>query len=66
MATCLVVTTLVTGSMAERSRLEVLIGFAILLSTVIYPMVMSWTWNLQGGWLRDMGYFDRGGSVVIF
>ena len=27
---------------------------------------MSWTWNLEGGWLRDLGFFDRGGSVLIY
>lgn len=27
---------------------------------------MSWAWNLQGGFLRNLGYFDRGGTVIIF
>jgi len=29
---------------------------------------MCWAWNLQGdgGYLRKLGYFDRGGSVIIF
>lgn len=27
---------------------------------------MTWAWNLDGGWLRSLGFFDRGGSVVIF
>lgn len=27
---------------------------------------MSWLWNLEGGWLRDLKFFDRGGSVVIY
>lgn len=27
---------------------------------------MCWAWNLDGGWLRALGFFDRGGSVVIF
>ena len=27
---------------------------------------MSWAWNLQGGFLRNLGFFDRGGSVIIF
>ena len=30
------------------------------------PVVFSWAWNLQGGFLRNLGFFDRGGSVVIF
>lgn len=27
---------------------------------------MCWVWNLQGGWLSNLNFFDRGGSVVIF
>jgi ammonia channel protein AmtB len=65
-ATCLLVAMILTGSMAERSRLEVLIGFIILLQCFVYPIAMNWTWNLQGGYLRNLGFFDRGGSVVIF
>lgn len=51
--------------MAERSRVEPLIGYIVILSMFIYPVIMSWSWNLQG-YLKDLGFFDRGGSVVIF
>ena len=27
---------------------------------------MSWAWNLQGGWLRKLGFFDRGGTIIIW
>ena len=27
---------------------------------------MSWAWSPYGGWLGNYGYFDRGGSVIIF
>lgn len=27
---------------------------------------MCWAWNLEGGWLRTLGYFDRGGSIIMF
>ena len=27
---------------------------------------MCWVWNLKGGWLSAMGFFDRGGSMVMF
>jgi Amt family ammonium transporter len=30
------------------------------------PLILSWAWNLQGGWLRVMGYYDRAGSIIIF
>jgi ammonia channel protein AmtB len=65
-ATCLIVSILVTGSMGERAKLEPIIGFIFVLQIILYPVVLSWAWNTQGGFLWDLGYFDRGGSVVIF
>lgn len=65
-ATCLIVSLIVTGSMSERAKLEPLLGFILVLQTVLYPIVLNWSWNLQGGFLRELGYFDRGGSVIIF
>jgi len=54
--------------MGERARLKPFIGFVVLLQILIYPIVMCWAWNMQGdgGYLRKLGYFDRGGSVIIF
>ena len=57
---------LVTGSMSERARLEPLLGFILILQTIVYPVQMSWAWNLQGGFLRNLGFYDRGGTVIIF
>ena len=65
-ATSLIVGMISTGSMGERARLEPLVGFMIVLQTIIDPVVLSWAWNLQGGFLRSLGYFDKGGSVIIF
>ena len=54
--------------MGERTRMKPLIWFVFLMSFLIYPVVLCWAWNMQGdgGFLRQLGYFDRGGSVVIF
>lgn len=65
-STCLVTSFLITGSMGERARLEPLLFFTILIQTLIFPIALSWAWNLEGGFLRNLGYFDRGGSVIIF
>jgi len=27
---------------------------------------MAWTWSPYGGFLNELGFYDRGGSVVIF
>lgn len=45
-ATTLIVGMIATGSLAERARLEPLVGFMIILQTIIYPVIMSWAWNL--------------------
>jgi Amt family ammonium transporter len=65
-ATCLIVGLILTGSMSERTRLEPLLFFTLVLNLIIYPPVLSWSWNLQGGFLRDLGFLDRGGCAVIF
>lgn len=52
--------------MGERSKLEPMLGFVALMQLIIFPVVLNWTWCLEGGFLHDLGYFDRGGSVVIF
>lgn len=67
-ATSLIVTILATGSMGERAKLKPLLGYIFMLQILIYPFILCWAWNLEGdgGFLRKLGYFDRGGSVVIF
>jgi ammonium transporter, Amt family len=29
-------------------------------------LVLCWAWNLEGGWLRVYGFYDRAGSIIIF
>ena len=65
-ATCLVVGLIITGSMSERTRLEPLLAFIVIVNLILYPPVLSWTWNLQGGFLSNLGFMDRGGCAVIF
>jgi Amt family ammonium transporter len=64
--TTLIMGLIVTGSMSERTRLEPLIIFAFVQNILLYPPVLAWSWNLQGGFLKDLGFLDRGGSAVIF
>jgi Amt family ammonium transporter len=67
-ATSLVVAIIATGSMAERTKLKPIIGYVFLMQLLIYPVCMSWAWNIEGdgGFLRKLGYFDRGGAVVMY
>lgn len=54
--------------MNERTRLKPLLGYVVILQVLLYPVILCWAWNINGdgGFLRKLGYFDRGGAVVIF
>ncbi len=52
--------------MSERTRLEPQLVFIVFINTILYPPVISWAWNLQGGFLKSLDFMDRGGSAVIF
>ena len=42
-------TTIVSGSLAERTQLPAYFTYSIFMTSFIYPVVVSWTWG--GGWL---------------
>jgi len=52
--------------MAERTRLEPLLVFIFFLNIILYPPVLAWAWNLEGGFLKSLDFMDRGGTVIIF
>ena len=55
--------TIVSGAMAERTKLISYIVYSIILSAVVYPFTGHWIWG--GGWLADMGIRDFAGSTVV-
>lgn len=57
--------TIVSGAMAERTQFRSYIMYSAVLSAVIYPVVVRWTWG--GGWLfqRDTPYHDFAGSSIV-
>ncbi|MCB0777040.1 MAG: ammonium transporter [Chitinophagaceae bacterium] len=55
--------TIVSGAMAERTKLKSYIIYSVLLTSVIYPISGHWIWD--GGWLSDMGFRDFAGSTVV-
>ena len=55
--------TIVSGAMAERTKLISYIFYSIILSAIIYPISGHWIWG--GGWLSDMGMRDFAGSTVV-
>lgn len=55
--------TIVSGSMAERTKLSAYIVYSIFISLIIYPISGHWIWG--GGWLANMGFHDFAGSTVV-
>ncbi|MGI6033352.1 MAG: ammonium transporter [Coriobacteriales bacterium] len=60
---CATAATIVSGSMAERTKFSAYILYSLFISLIIYPIEAHWVWG--GGWLSEMGYFDWAGSTVI-
>ena len=61
---CATAATIVSGSMAERTKFSAYCIYSAVISAVIYPIEAGWVWNSQG-WLAQMGYIDFAGSSVI-
>lgn len=61
--------TIVSGSLAERTKISAYILFSILMTGFIFPVVVSWTWG--GGWLSrlsakdSMKFHDFAGGGVV-
>ncbi|MBK5223172.1 MAG: ammonium transporter [Acidimicrobiia bacterium] len=57
--------TIVSGAMAERTKFKSYFIYSIVLSGVIYPIVVHWTWG--GGWLSqlDTPFHDFAGSTIV-
>ncbi len=55
--------TIVSGAMAERTKFAAYLGYSVVLTLIIYPIVGHWTWG--GGWLDQLGFVDFAGSTVV-
>jgi len=53
----------VSGAVAERKKLWTFLLFAVIFTTVIYPIQGSWSWG--GGWLSELGFVDFAGSGIV-
>ncbi len=54
---------IVSGAVAERMKLWSFLGFAIVMTAVIYPVQGYWSWG--GGFLDELGYSDYAGSGIV-
>ena len=55
--------TIVSGSMAERTKFSSYLLYTAFISAIIYPISGHWVWG--GGWLGELGFIDFAGSTVV-
>jgi len=60
---CATAATIVSGSMAERTKFSMYVVYSMLISAFIYPIEGHWSWG--GGWMAAMGFHDFAGSTVV-
>jgi Amt family ammonium transporter len=55
--------TIVSGAVAGRAKLRAYVGYTVLLSAIIYPVVVGFTW--AGGFLAGLGFHDFAGGMIV-
>jgi len=60
---CATAATIVSGSMAERTKFSSYCIYSAIISLIIYPLSGHWIWG--GGWLAQMGFHDFAGSTAV-
>jgi len=60
---------IVSGAVAERMKLFSFFAFAVIFTTIIYPLEGSWTWGGRSVFglysLSDFGFYDFAGSGIV-
>ncbi len=67
---CGTATTVISGAIAERTRLVTFLIIVLFVSAVVYPIAGHWVWGglLEGtnpGWLAGLGFVDFAGSTAV-
>ncbi|MDY2938899.1 MAG: ammonium transporter [Fusicatenibacter sp.] len=60
---CATAATIVSGSMAERTKFSSYCIYSFLISLFVYPISGHWIWG--GGWLAALGFHDFAGSTAV-
>ena len=60
---CATAATIVSGSMAERTKFSAYCCYSAAISLIVYPISGHWIWG--GGWLAQLGFHDFAGSCAI-
>ena len=61
---CATAATIVSGSMAERTKFLSYCIYSGVISLFVYPIEAGWVWN-EAGWLVKLGFHDFAGSAAI-
>lgn len=60
---CATAATIVSGSMAERTKFSSYCCYSAAISLIVYPISGHWIWG--GGWLSSLGFHDFAGSTAV-
>jgi len=60
---CVMMATIATCSIAERTNTDTYIFFSFVTSGFIFPIGLAWCWN--DGWLENLGFIDYGGASIV-
>ncbi len=60
---CATSATIVSGSMAERTKFSAYCLYSFMISLIVYPLSGHWIWG--GGWLAQLGFHDFAGSCAV-
>lgn len=63
MVFCGAACSVVSGCVAERTKLWPFMFFCVILTGLVYPIQGSWVWG--AGWLSEMGFKDYAGSTLV-
>ena len=63
MVFCATTASIVSGTIAERTKMWPFLIFVAVLTGIIYPITGSWQWGY--GWLYEMGFSDFAGSTLV-
>ena len=61
------VVNIISGGVSERARVLPLSLFTVIMASVLYPIIVNWTWgsNMLEGTLFELNMYDLAGSTVI-
>lgn len=67
---CSTATTIISGAVAERTRLSTFVLVAVCVSGFVYPVTGHWVWGgtlatTGQGWLSQLGFVDFAGATVV-